>query len=253
MNCTESRQWLHAYIDGELDPVNCLALERHLAGCPGCAAARRDLLALRSALRQPALFHRAPDSLRAAVSQMASEKSGLETSTRQSAGAAFSQWFWRGLAVGAMALAALIFMLRPAGISGQDEMLDEIVSGHIRSLMVNHLTDVASTDQHTVKPWFDGKLDFAPVVKDLAAQGFPLVGGRLDYLHGRSVAALVYRHNKHFINVFVWPATGLVLPPGVNERRGYLIINREAGHLDYCLVSDLNEKELAGLADLITQ
>src|SRR4029078_5320611 len=111
-----------------------------------------------------------------------------------------------------------------------EDFLNQAVATHVRSLMVEHLTDVASTDQHTVKPWFDGKLDFAPEVKDFAAQGFPLAGGRLDYLNGRVVAALVYRRNKHYINVFVWPpASGGSGKLIVEKRRGYVVINRERG------------------------
>jgi len=136
-------------------------------------------------------------------------------------------------------------------MSGRDQLLNEAVASHVRSLMVEHITDVTSSDQHTVKPWFSGKLDFAPVVKDFAAQGFPLVGGRLDYMNGRAVAALVYRRNNHLINVFVWPArdTGSG-KPAVENHRGYSVINREMDGLHYCLVSDLNDKELVELANL---
>src|SRR5205823_2595317 len=128
----------------------------------------------------------------------ASPRAGIKTMARHG-----NPWIWRWIAAGATAFAAFALLLRPAGTSEHDLLLNETVAGHVRSLMAAHLTDVASSDQHTVKPWFDGKLDFAPDVKDFAAQDFPLVGGRLDYLHGRAVAALVYRHNKHFINVFV--------------------------------------------------
>jgi anti-sigma factor RsiW len=148
-----------------------------------------------------------------------------------------------------MALFAIV--LRPGGISERDALMNEAVSSHVRSLMVQHLTDVASSDQHTVKPWFDGKIDFAPNVKDFAAEGFPLVGGRLDYLNGRAVAALVYRRNKHYVNVFVWPAPDADLSRARTENRhGYSIINREIDGWHYCLVSDLNETELAELASL---
>jgi anti-sigma factor RsiW len=118
--------------------------------------------------------------------------------------------------------------------------------------MAEHLTDVASSDQHTVKPWFSGKLDFSPNVKDLATEGFPLVGGRLDYLHHRPVAALVYRRNKHLINVFVGPAASSSSRKGEFESpRGYSVLNRDIGGLHYCLVSDLNSRELAELANLL--
>jgi anti-sigma factor RsiW len=117
-------------------------------------------------------------------------------------------------------------------------------------LMPGHLMDVASTDQHTVKPWFNGKIDFAPEVKDFATQGFPLVGGRLDYLEGQTVAALVYRRNQHTINAFVWPAK-TAIPMSVEEHRGYTVINRGLNGLHYCFVSDLNGRELGDFADLI--
>jgi len=146
----------------------------------------------------------------------------------------------------------LVIFLRPAGISAHDAFLNEVIASHVRSLQAEHLTDVVSSDQHTVKPWFDGKIDFAPDVKDFAAQGFPLVGGRLDYLDGRAVAALVYRHNKHFINVFVWPATD-AMKPETEMRRGYAIINCATNGLHYCLVSDLNPTELGELAKLLGQ
>ena len=127
--------------------------------------------------------------------------------------------------------------------------MNEAVANHVRSLQAEHLTDVASTDQHTVKPWFNGKLDFAPEVRDFASQGFPLVGGRLDYLNGRAVAALVYQRNKHLINVFVWPSADThAEKPAKEKHLGYSIISRDANGLRYCLVSDLNEKELAAFA-----
>src|SRR5438094_6887678 len=158
---------------------------------------------------------------------------------------------WKFLAFGGTAFAVLAILFPPARNSERDRLLGEAVAGHVRSLMDEHLTDVASSDQHTVKPWFNGKLDFAPEVKDFAAQGFPLVGGRLDYFNGRAVAALVYRRNKHFINVFVWPVqnTGNGTSD-LQKHRGYSVINRDADGLRYCVVFDLNEKELAEFANL---
>ena len=135
-----------------------------------------------------------------------------------------------------------------------DLLVDEIVSGHVRSLMADHLTDVASSDKHTVKPWFDGKLDFSPAVVDLADHGFPLVGGRLDYLRNRSVAALVYARQKHFINLFVWPSTrdGGVGEPKLS-RHGFNVIHWKASEMTYWAVSDLNPAELEEFAGLIRE
>jgi anti-sigma factor RsiW len=243
MNCVESRLLLHAHVDAELDVANSRELERHLQSCPACSAAQNSLQSLKTALRQSPLRYDAPDSLRTEVRRMA-RRPGDETRPPLLQ----SLRLWRSLAFGATAVALAAILLRPAGISEHDRLLNEAVSSHVRSLMVEHLTDVASSDRHTVKPWFNGKLDFAPVVADFAGQGFPLVGGRLDYLNGRTVAALIYRRNKHYINVFIWPAANAGQAPVVENRRGYFVLNHEAGGLHYCLVSDLNAEELAQLA-----
>src|SRR5262249_26530634 len=154
---------------------------------------------LRSALRANSLAFSAPQSLKNSVRKMAQPSESEPSLPR-------AQWLWQWWAFGATALAALLLILRPAG-GNADLLANEMVSNHVRSLMASHLTDVVSSDQHTVKPWFNGKLDFAPSVKDFTAEGFPLVGGRLDYLNGHEVAALVYQRNKHVINVFVWPVS----------------------------------------------
>jgi len=244
MNCADLRRLLHAHVDGELDAVNSLELERHLKTCAACAAGEKSIRSLSTALQQAPLRHSAPASLRNQIRQLAGESKAESRSPVVD----FSM-LWKWLAIGATAFAVLTLMLRPAGISDRDQLLNEAVAGHVRSLMAEHLMDVVSTDQHTVKPWFDGKLDFAPEVKDFAADGFSLVGGRLDYLGGRAVAALVYKHNKHFINVFVWPATG-DQKTETADLRGYSIINTTAHNLHYCFVSDLNAKELGDLAAL---
>jgi anti-sigma factor RsiW len=245
MNCAEILLLLHAHSDGELDAANSLELERHLKTCADCASENKSLQSLRAALRGGDLNFRAPDSLKEDLRQFVRDM-GEEKHPRR----AFNpQWLWKSLAFGATAFALLTLFLRPAGISVHDQLLDQVVAGHVRSLQVEHLTDVVSSDQHTVKPWFDGKLDFAPDVKDFAAQGFALVGGRLDYLDGRDVAALVYRHNKHFINVFVWPAAE-AMKPETEMRRGYSIINCATNGLHYCLVSDMNPADLGELAGL---
>lgn len=245
MNCSEIRPLFHAYVDNELDLVHSLDLEQHLKDCPKCAAARRSVLALRSALQKSNLSFTAPASLRRSVRDIARD-AREEKSVSPGVNA-----LWRWLATASTALALFLLIMRPTGTT-QDAMLDEAVSSHVRSLMADHLTDVTSTDQHTVKPWFTGKIDFAPSVTDFADQGFPLIGGRLDYLNNHPVAALVYHHAKHVINVFVWPSTDVTVPKSENLR-GYNVINCSASGLHYCLVSDLNAKELTDLADLLNK
>lgn len=243
MNCAEIYPLLHACVDGELDLVRSLEVEQHLKSCARCAAERKSIQSLRDALRQNDLAYRAPDSLRKEIRKMA--RASVEEDRPRG-----NPWIWKLIAAGATAFAVLAILLRPAGISEHDQLLNEAVASHVRSLQASHLTDVASSDQHIVKPWFNGKLDFAPDVKDFAAQGFPLVGGRLDYLNGRTVAALVYRHNKHFINVFVWPSAKAMKSTTENDH-GYSVINLGADGFHYCLVSDLNATELNELARLI--
>ena len=245
MNCAESRLLLHAHADGELDVVKSVELERHLKTCAVCAGEKRSLQSLKAALRQSPFRYDAPASLRKEVRRIA-HASGGTISTRFN-----PLLLWKSLAFGATAFAILAILLRP-GITAHDTVLNEAVTSHVRSLMVEHLTDVASSDQHTVKPWFNGKLDFAPDVKDFAAQGFPLVGGRLDYLNGRPVAALVYQRGKHLINVFVSPSAstgGGKLK--LQKLRGYSIVIHEVNGLRYCVVSDLNDKELVDLVNLL--
>ena len=141
-----------------------------------------------------------------------------------------------------LALLLLVTQIRP---SSEQQLTQEIVGSHVRSLMASHVTDVASTDQHTVKPWFNGKLDFSPPVKDLAAQEFPLIGGRLDYLGGRSVAALVFQRHKHIFNLFVWPTEMAVsMPPPVTPSLGYFLIHWSVAGMVFWAVSDLNAREL---------
>lgn len=261
MNCPESRRWLSAEIDRELDAVHSLELSRHLQTCPACAAEQQALQAVRRALQNEALAYRAPAAVRQEIGrfvrELAAEEAGERSAAREPVlrarlGADFWTRLWRYSTLGAAALALLLVLLRPAGPSAHDQRVQELVASHIRSLQAEHLMDVASSDQHTVKPWFDGKVDFAPVVKDWAAENYPLIGGRLDYVGGRSVAALVYRHSKHYINVFVWPVQPTPAA-GSESFQGYAIVTRAQGGLAYYFVSDLNAVELGAFADRFFQ
>jgi len=243
MNCTDIHPLLHAYVDSELDLMPSLEVDRHLRSCADCTAIKRSLESLRSNLRNHDLAFRAPEALRTRLRRSVHDQAG-EKSPRPS-----RTWVWQLLTLGSIGFAVVTLILQPAA-SDSNRLADEAISGHVRSLMAGHLMDVASSDQHTVKPWFNGKIDFAPEVKDFAAKGFPLIGGRLDYLNDQTVVALVYRRNQHPINVFVWPAKKAATPT-TEERRGYSIINRDLNGLHYCIVSDLNGTELGEFADLL--
>lgn len=239
MNCPQAKLLIDAYADGELDPAGVLEMERHFRDCTSCAQAFRNLQSLKKSLKQDALRFDAPAVLRGRLK--------AELHTPAESGRLFLIWNWFAAAAAGVALVCLALLLsltltRP---SAQQQLAQEIVSSHIRSLMANHEMDVASSDQHTVKPWFDGKLDFSPPVKDLTTQGFPLIGGRLDYLNHRAVAALVFHRAKHVINLFIWPAKeGDSEPTARTPINGYNLIQWTRGGMTFRAVSDLNEKEL---------
>src|ERR1700677_641277 len=241
MNCQQAKPLIGPYADGELDPAAILELEKHIHDCPACALEWRNTQALKKALKQDALYFTAPKDLRRKV------KVELYSQFTRKSRWDFWNWNWltastSGIATACVALLLTLTLTRP---SAQQQFTREIVSSHIRSLMAGHIMDVVSTDQHTVKPWFNGKLDFSPTVKDLAAQGFPLIGGRLDYLGGRSVAALVFQRNKHLINLFIWPITAKDSEPvPLTPINGYNLIHWSEASMTFWAVSDLNEKEL---------
>lgn len=249
MTCAELRPLLQAWFDSELDVVRSLDVENHLAACTSCQQLVEDQRALRRALATPELYYRANGALRQRIGRELRKASRTETRMRL-------RWLpWNAAAAVVILVAGIAIgvLLRgsPQGISN-NTLVNEVVSANVRALMANHLTDVLSSDRHTVKPWFDGKLDFSPPVKDLAAQGFPLVGGRLDYLAGRPVAALVYKRRLHDINVFIWPAAGrTATPAGGGSHDGYNVIHWTAGGMNFWVVSDLDPRELGEFARLL--
>ena len=238
------RELLHAYVDGELDLANARQTERHLESCPDCRGAEKAIHELRSALASKTTAYRAPAHLRRNVRAALRREA---KSTRQP----LSPWlmFATGAAFAALILGFALF--QTTRTARNDAIVDQVVANHVRSLLAAQLVDVVSSNQHTVKPWFDGKIDFAPEVHDLSADGFPLVGGRLDYLDGKTVAALVYQRNKHPINLFVMPAAiSQTTSLTVTTRRGYNILAWTNNGMKYWAVSDLNQAELREFAKL---
>ena len=235
-------------MDGELDLVRHVEIEEHLRTCGACSKIYQAKLALRSALQSDELYFRAPAGLERKVRMAAQRPGGKSWLPRlQLPG-------WIGAAVAAAAVMALAFFLSPmlSRPSQTERIAQDVVSAHIRSLMPGHLTDVPSSENHTVKPWFAGKLDFSPPVADLSAEGFPLVGGRLDYAAGRPVAALVYRKGKHFINLFVWPsASAHESAESADARQGYNLLFWTRGQTNFWAISDVNAAELRQFAGLV--
>jgi anti-sigma factor RsiW len=240
MNCQQIQKLIHAHHDGELDAANTLQVDEHLADCPSCFAALRQLSALRGALQNEGLRFSAPSGLRQTVRSAIAQTAAAERETTS------RSWFQHsGWIAAAVVMAASILVLEIQPSRDTDRLLAELTSSHVRSLMASHLTDVTSTDQHTVKPWFDGKLDFAPPVRDLRESGFPLLGGRLDFVDGRPAAALVYGRQKHFLNLFVWPAkTATPTKLQTTQRNGYNLAQWSDGKMNFGAVSDLNETDL---------
>jgi len=248
VTCAEMQLLIQADADGELTPAEAARMGEHLDACPNCAALPAQLANLSSRLRQEVPYHPAPDSLRAGIQARIAAAAAKPTPGRAPMWAAVRSWLRAKTAVpfgAGFAVAACLVLL--LAMPRDRTLPDELVADHIRALQPGHLMDVASTDQHTVKPWFDGRLDFAPPVKDLKGDGFPLTGGRLDYVAGRQAAVLIYQRRQHIINLFIWPETGHPTPL-TTSRSGYNIVRWSQGGMTFWAISDLDPKELAEFA-----
>ena len=262
MNCEEIKNLMDAYLDGELDPITSQKVEQHLPDCPKCEQAYEMETVMAHAISQAAPYYKAPLELRERIQVSLREAIGAPASRGAAAedplpvrrpeavrrGVFFDMpWNWLALAA-AIALAAIVassFLPRLRQPGAEQFLATQLIASHVRSLMASHLTDVASSDQHTVKPWLDVKLDFAAPVVDLSGDGFPLIGGRLDYLDYRPVAALVYGRRKHFINLFVWPAASdEAKAPKTITREGYQLLHWADSDFNYWAVSDVNINDL---------
>lgn len=242
MEC-ENLLLVQAEFDGELDAAEALRAAQHRQSCAECRDAYAQLSATHALLRESAPRYQAPESLRRAI------RSGLnvtKTAATSPPAPPRRPWWRDGLSFGvgaALAASLALYVISP----GEQTLLDQVVASHVRALQPGHLEDVISTDQHTVKPWFDGRIDFAPPVKDLAAKQFPLLGGRLDYVNDRPVAALIYGSDKHVIDLYVWPGTDKPMPQTAS-RNGYNTVHWSENGMDFWAVSDL---EAAKLSDFV--
>jgi len=239
---------VQAELDGELDAAQAAALEAHRAFCPICQAAQVELLRARALLRGD-LYEPTPDAVRARVMARLRQAAPPPAPVRRPR----RSWEWLrapsiGFGLGAACAAAVSLLIV---LPERNGLVDQVVADHIRALQPGHLEDVVSTDQHTVKPWFDGRIDFAPPVRDFAVEGFPLRGGRLDYLDGRPVAALVYQRAKHIIDLYVWP-TGGAAPHLTSDTsiQGYNLVHWVADGMNFWAVSDVERGQLDDFAAL---
>jgi len=268
MTCDEAIKLMDGYLDGELDPIASQTIEQHLRECGRCDQAYKTQGSLIRAIGNATPYFKAPAELRERIqSSLRKEAAGqpVRNGVRGAQVLSFKSqpeprsilseipWNWLGLAAAIILAAVIVLNVVPRlQRPGADQFLaTQLIASHVRSMMANHLTDVASSDQHTVKPWLDAKLDFAPAVVDLASDGFPLVGGRLDYLDNRPVAALIYQRHKHFVNLFVWPAeSGAIKTTRRMTRQGYQLVHWVDSDFNYWAVSDINENDLQAFKQL---
>jgi anti-sigma factor RsiW len=245
MKCPAATDVLEPYVDSELDLTRAVEFERHLASCPDCSSQVDSLRALRKRLQSPDMRFEAPAALKKAILDQTRERVQVR---------APRSFFFFAAAAATLIVVVLssAYLMQQRG--AEKQTAKELTSAHVRSLMVNHLIDVESTDQHTVKPWFEGKIDFAPKVDDYAEQGYPLVGGRLDYVNGRNVAVVVYRRRQHPINIFEWPARDASEARPKNQvSDGFNLVHWRSDGMEFWAASDLNYNELAALVQLIQE
>jgi anti-sigma factor RsiW len=251
MTCELVQPFLDAYVDGELDTADRFKVEAHLTYCDACTRRRGRLEALRSAIAA-APRYTAPDALRQRIHSGLRDSSPSPIAPGRVMMKPIFDWRWAAIAASVLLAAVALWQIQLRPRQNPETLIArEVVSSHVRSLMANHLVDEPSSDQHTVKPWFAGKLDFSPVVKNLDAQGFMVAGGRLDYLDNRPVAAIVYRRRQHVINLFAWPSPqGSAEPRDSTTVNGYNTVSWRSGGMRYWAVSDLNRNELESFARL---
>jgi anti-sigma factor RsiW len=256
MECDRARSLLSGLADSALGPLARLRVDRHVAGCTACAARLEELRAMQSAIRTNLPYHRAPPDLAARIGAALQREAPPASAWRES-----RPWFrlpafgiaGTGLA-GAVAGVALTVLVLGGPVGMQDDVIQGVIGSHIRSLQADHLTDVRTSDQHTVKPWLSARIDVSPHVSDLTAEGFPLIGGRLDYVDGHQAASVVYGRAKHVINLFAWASPGNADEPfHAESRQGFNLVTWRHNGITYYAVSDVEFDQLTQFAHLVAQ
>jgi len=253
MNCNEAANIIAAYADGEMDGLRGHSLKKHLGACASCAAKHQAILDLRARLRAEAPYHAAPAALRDRVRAVAAA-----TDVRPPSQSRSEDYRWRWLTGGALGGCAATVLAWVVGTAVLDwrageDLATEAVTAHVRATLGNHLTEVASSNQHTVKPWLSARLDFSPPVRDLASEGFTLAGGRRDYLGGQPIAVLVYHYREHVIDVFVRPQLARAGTPALRSIRGFNVARATGSEMDWVAVSDVSPDVLSGLVERLAR
>ncbi len=239
MTCSD--ELIGGYLDRELDLLLDVEIEQHLANCEHCSEICAILRTQKNAIQLQAPYYPAPARLKRAVGEALTKDIEPERGTFRQGLA----WRWFAIAASVLLIASATWNASGFRQAQREVIVQTLIASHVRSLMGNHLLDVASTDQHTVKPWFNGRTDFSPEVQDFGNQGFPLVGGRLDYIDGRTVAALIYRRRQHLINLFTWPTSTAYAKESQFARNGFNVLQWSDGPMTYWIVSDLDSAELS--------
>src|SRR5450631_3062362 len=254
MNCNEAAGLLPAYGDGALDPMQSAAVEQHLLACTDCAGRRDEQVALGVRIKRDAPYFPAPPSMRSRIDAVVA---GTRKPARSPPARARWRWLGAGAFAGSMAT-VLAWLIGSAVLDWRDgtDLAGEAVASHVRATLSNHLTDVATSDRHTVKPWLSARLDYSPPVQDLSGEGFALTGGRVDYLDRHPVATLVYRYRAHVVDVFVRPGAASAArspSPAVSTVRGFNVVRASGAGMDWLAVSDASADVLTAFVSRLAR
>ncbi len=240
MDCGEIQSILDGYFDGELELTKSIEVGEHLKSCGDCSVIFNNYKILHNAFRDKSFYYNAPTKLKNKIIP------ALKKKTSKSIYGINQVFNWRNasFALTILLIISVILILTQKNISSTENLTYQVLNSHLRSLASNNLTDVLSSDKHTVKPWFNGKINFSPPVNDLSSKGFPLIGGRIDYLNNKPAAVLVYHYNKHIINLYISLNEKNNSNEEISSHSGYNIIHWVRGGMDYWAISDVNIEEL---------